>query len=91
MLYMFSPWFYPIFADLVVIASIFRFRLIFFIEYLFPNTIFTHASKRARGVWRDGQNAFFDVRVTNTNSASQCHTTTDKILEKHEKGKKEAV
>ena len=38
---------------------------------------------RARGVWRDGQNAYFDVRITNTNSASQCNMTTDKILEKH--------
>ena len=26
---------------------------------------------RARGVWRPGQNAYFDVRVTNTNSKSQ--------------------
>ena len=43
---------------------------------------------RARGVWRDGQNAYFDVRVTNTNSASQCHMTTEKILEKHEREKK---
>ena len=43
---------------------------------------------RARGVWRDGQNAYFNVRVTNTNSASQCHMTTEKILEKHEREKK---
>ena len=43
---------------------------------------------RARGVWRDGQNAFFDVRVTNPHSASQCHLTTEKVLEKHEQEKK---
>ena len=43
---------------------------------------------RARGVWRRGQNAFFDVRVTNTNADSQKHLSTEKILEKHEKEKK---
>ena len=43
---------------------------------------------RARGFWRDGQNAFFDVRITNTNAPSQIHMTTDKIFEKHEKEKK---
>ena len=43
---------------------------------------------RARGVWRNGQNAYFDVRITNTNSPSQKHLTSEKILEKHEKEKK---
>ena len=43
---------------------------------------------RARGVWRDGQNAFFDIRVTNSNSASQCNSNTQKVLEKHEREKK---
>ena len=43
---------------------------------------------RARGFWRQGQNAYFDVRVTNTNADSQKHLTTDKILERHEKEKK---
>ena len=43
---------------------------------------------RARGVWRDGQNAFFDVRMTNTNANSQKHMTTDKVLLKHEQEKK---
>ena len=38
------------------------------------------SDKRARGVWRDGQNAYFDVRVTDTNSASQYDMTTDNIL-----------
>ena len=43
---------------------------------------------RARGVWRPGQNAFFDVRVTNTHSQSQVQLPTIKTLEKHEKEKK---
>ena len=43
---------------------------------------------RARGVWRQGQNAYFDVRITNTNAVSQCHLTSKRILEKHEKEKK---
>ena len=43
---------------------------------------------RARGVWRPGQNAFFDIRVTNTNSDSQMHLSPDKILRKHEMEKK---
>ena len=43
---------------------------------------------RACGFWRPGQNAFFDIRVTNTNSASQANLTTEKIYGKHEKEKK---
>ena len=43
---------------------------------------------RARGVWRRAQNAFFDVRVTNTNSQSQKHQTTERVLEKKEREKK---
>ena len=43
---------------------------------------------RARGVWRKGQNAFFDVRVTNTNSPYQAHLTPDRIFAKHEAEKK---
>ena len=43
---------------------------------------------RARDVWRPGQNAFFDIRVTNTNSDSQMHLSPDKILRKHEMEKK---
>ena len=31
----------------------------------------TKLDVRARGFWREGQNAFFDVRITN--SESQCH------------------
>ena len=43
---------------------------------------------RAGGVWRAGQNAFFDVRVTNTQSPSQIHLTAESVLKKHEQGKK---
>ena len=43
---------------------------------------------RARSFWRQGQNAYFDVRVTNTNADSQKHLSTKKILDKHEKEKK---
>ena len=42
---------------------------------------------RARGVWRPGQNAYFDVRITNSNSTTQVNTPTLKTLEKHEKWK----
>ena len=43
---------------------------------------------RARGVWKAGQNAFFDVRVTNAHSPSQIHLTTESALKKHEQEKK---
>ena len=43
---------------------------------------------RARGFWREGQNAFFNVRITNTNSESQRHLTSEKIFTKHESEKK---
>ena len=43
---------------------------------------------RARGVWRDCQNAFFDVRITNTNSAAQLNLKTEKVLLRHETEKK---
>ena len=38
--------------------------------------------------WRDGQSAFFDIRITNTNSASQHNVKTEKVLLRHEKEKK---
>ena len=41
--------------------------------------------------WREGQNAFFDVRITSTNSESQHHLTSEKIFTKHEREKKETV
>jgi hypothetical protein len=43
---------------------------------------------RARGVWRPGQNAFFDIRVTNPNAQSQIHLSNKQIFQKHEKEKK---
>ena len=33
---------------------------------------------RARGVWRYGQNAFFNGRIANTDSASQCNLKAEK-------------
>ena len=41
---------------------------------------------RGRGFWREGQNIFFDVRITNCES--QCHLTSKKIFTKHEREKK---
>ena len=43
---------------------------------------------RAKGVWRNAENAYFDVRVTNVNSASQKNMLVEKILSKHEQDKK---
>ena len=43
---------------------------------------------RARGFWRDGQNAFFDVRVTNPACESQKNMSLKSILNKHEQEKK---
>ena len=43
---------------------------------------------RARGFWREGQKVFFNVRITNTNSESQRHLTSEKIFTKHEREKK---
>ena len=40
------------------------------------------------GVWTDGQNAFFVVRITNTYSASQHNVKTEKVLLRLEKEKK---
>ena len=48
------------------------------------------ADMRAQGVWRQGQNAFFDNRLTNTNAGSQKHLSVNAVLEKHEKVKKRA-
>ena len=43
---------------------------------------------RGRGFWREGQNAFFNLRMTNTNSESPRHLTSEKIFIKHEREKK---
>ena len=43
---------------------------------------------RARSFWRHGQNAYFDVRITNVNSKSQTNIEPKKILKGHETEKK---
>ena len=43
---------------------------------------------RARGFWRRGQNAFFDVRVTNPNSESFKKSSVRDVLLKNEREKK---
>ena len=43
---------------------------------------------RARGFWRRGQNAYFDIRVTNASAASQINAPLQSILKKHENEKK---
>ena len=43
---------------------------------------------RTKSVWRDGQNEFFDVRITNINSASEHNVKTEKVLLRYEKEKK---
>jgi hypothetical protein len=43
---------------------------------------------RARGFWRQGQNAYFDVRVTNPLSASAMKLPLSKVHDRHEKEKK---
>ena len=43
---------------------------------------------RARGFWRAGQSAFFDIRMTNTNTPSQVKTPVESIYKKHKNEKK---
>ena len=43
---------------------------------------------RAKGFWRDGQNAFFDVRITNADNESQRLKPIKSILRTHEQEKK---
>ena len=43
---------------------------------------------RARGFWRNGQNSFFDVRVTNSDAESQKDKTIKSVLRTHEQEKK---
>ena len=46
---------------------------------------------RARGFWREGQNAFFDVRVTNANCNSQQNSSLKSVLRSHEMEKKKRL
>ena len=43
---------------------------------------------RARGFWRRGQNAFFDVCVTNANAKSHMSQPIRSVLAKYERQKK---
>lgn len=43
---------------------------------------------RAKSFWRPCQNAFFDIRVTNSNTASQAHLTAEQIFARHKGEKK---
>ena len=43
---------------------------------------------KARGFWRRGQDAFFDIRVTHVNSRSNSNLDTAQIFERHEQEKK---
>ena len=43
---------------------------------------------RAHGVWKQGQNAFFDIRLTNTNAPSQKFLP---VLKKTKKKKRELI
>ena len=43
---------------------------------------------RARGFWRKGQNAYFDVRVTKPDAPSPLNLSLKNILSKHEREKK---
>ena len=58
----------------------------------FPKSTNTKAEARldirARGFWRRGQNAYFDIRVTNADCASQRNSTLKSVLKKHEAEKK---
>ena len=46
------------------------------------------ADIRAKGFWRDGQDSFFDIRITNTTANSQVNTPIESVLRKHEMDKK---
>ena len=60
------------------------------VTYL-PSAITTDEARldvRARGFWRHGQNAFFDIRTTNANCKSQKNKKISSILRSHEQEKK---
>jgi hypothetical protein len=43
---------------------------------------------RARNFWRQGQDAYFDIRITHVNAMSQKDSSTDSIFKQHENEKK---
>ncbi len=43
---------------------------------------------KARGFWRRGQDAYFDIRVTHVNARYNSNLNTAKIFEQHEQEKK---
>ena len=45
---------------------------------------------KARGFWRRGQTAFFDVRITHVNAQSHRNLATDQVLKNAEQEKKRA-
>ena len=49
----------------------------------------TRPDVRARGVWRNGQNAYIDIRVTNTSSNSQRNQSIEKVLKKQAEKKQQ--
>lgn len=49
------------------------------------------SNMRVRVVCRQGQNAFSDIRLTNTSACSEKHLQVNATLKKHEKGKKELI
>ena len=44
--------------------------------------------KRAKGFWRDGKNAYFDVKVTNAEADYQRHRSVKAVLKSSETSKK---
>ena len=47
-----------------------------------------HPDIRARGFWRRGQNAFFDVKLSNINADSYKHLPPQKVYERLERDKR---